>query len=129
MTQESKNKFIFNYVDPAYYYIYTSNNEGFIQENKFLNKINNKNLLPFLYVYLLKKSFDDELKLINIGINMLTFIVSLGKINLLKFLTDKTKELIKDKTIDIIIEKDWLGIYNKINKYLGIEIKNETDNI
>ena len=122
-----RKQFIFKYIDPSYYYLYTSNNEGFIQENKAINSIKfNK---QFLYLILLKKSLEDEKQLIETGFNIFCFIVSLGKINILKYLTDQAKDFIKDKTIEFLIEKDWLGIYNKIYKKLGIEIKNEKNNL
>lgn len=111
-------------IDPAYNSLFVNPNESFIQDNiQMLDKIPEKILSGLVTINSLK----NELELIEYPVKAFEIITSLGSTELFKIITDEALGYIEDKATEkgmsFLSRKNWFGLYPKLSKKMGIEIK------
>jgi|GEM_PF-392443 len=117
-------RFKLEVIDPSYNSLFIFKGEAFLQDNMgFMNNIPNI-VLDSSVAF---KAIRNELKLIEYPIKAFEIISSLGAGEIAKFLTDEAISYIEDKFEDsgkqYLSRKNWFGMYNKLTKKVGLEIK------
>jgi len=111
-------------INPAYNSLFALDGEGFLQDDiKFINDVP-EIILDAGVVF---KSLRNEIQLIEYPIRAFEIISSLGSGEIIKFLTDESIGYIEDKLEktgkSYLTRKNWFGMYAKMKKYIGLEIK------
>lgn len=111
-------------VNPAYNSLFAEKGEGFLlDEIKMLNGVPEK-ILDAGVVY---KSLKNEIELIQYPYKAFEIITSLGSVELIQLITDEAMGYVEDKLKDTaeqtITRKNWFGMYPKMQRFLGLEIK------
>ncbi|WP_032094859.1 MULTISPECIES: hypothetical protein [unclassified Alteromonas] len=117
-------KFKLEVIDPSYNSLFVFKGEAFLQDNMgFMNNIPNI-ILDSSVAF---KAIRNELKLIEYPIKAFELISSFGAGEIAKFLTDEAVSYIEDKFEDsgkqYLSRKNWFGMYNRLTKKVGLEIK------
>ncbi len=111
-------------IDPAYNSLFIQSGESFVQDEiSTLMDIPEK----ILSAGVTFKSLRDEIELIQYPLKTFELVVSLGTTELAKIITNKALEYIEDTASDTSMSyfsrKNWFGLYPKMKKKMGIEIK------
>lgn len=117
-------RFKLEVIDPSYNSLFVFKGEAFLQDTMgFMNNIPN----IILDSGVAFKAIRNELKLIEYPIKAFELISSFGAGEIAKFLTDEAMSYIEDKFEDsgkqYLSRKNWFGMYNKLTKKVGLEIR------
>lgn len=117
-------RFKLEVIDPSYNSLFVFKGEAFLQDNMgFMNDIPDI-VLDSSVAF---KAIRNELKLIEYPLKAFELISSLGASEIAKFLTDEALSYVEDKFEDsgkqYLSRKNWFGMYNKLTKKVGLEIK------
>lgn len=120
----SADKFKIEVIDPAYNSLFATKGEGFLQDQiKLINDVPE----IILDTGVAFRSLRDEIKLIEYPIKAFEFITSLSAGSIIKFLTDEALEYAEDKLTEkgksYLTRKNWFGMYSKMKKRIGLEMK------
>ncbi|MFZ2289044.1 MAG: hypothetical protein WAV92_05170 [Halopseudomonas yangmingensis] len=111
-------------IDPAYNSLYAMPSEGFLQDN-----IRHLQGLPeqLLDVGIAFRALRREIALIQYPLRLFEFISSAGAGELARYLTDEAMNFIEDKLVDsghdYMTRRNWFGMYPRLRRYMGLEIK------
>ena len=117
-------RFRLEVIDPAYHSLFVDSGDGFLQD-----QIKHLSGLPegFLDAGLTFKSLRRELALLGVPYKLFQVISSLGSSTLLDFLAQEALDYIEDKATDkgydFATRKNWFGLYPKMRRYIGLEVK------
>ncbi len=111
-------------INPAYNSLFAAKGEGFLlDEIKFLNDVPER-ILDIGVVY---KSLKKEIELIQYPYKAFEIITTLGSTELIQLITDEAmgyiEDKLQDKTERALTRKNWFGMYNKMQNYIGLELK------
>lgn len=111
-------------IDPAYNSLFIKSGESFVEDDiSLLIDIPEK----ILSAGVTFKSLRDEIELIQYPLKTFELVTSLGTTELAKIITDKALEYIEDAVSDTgmsyFSRTNWYGLYPKMKKKMGIEIK------
>lgn len=111
-------------INPAYNSLFATKGEGFLLDDiKILNNVPEK-ILDAGVVY---KSLKNEIELIQYPYKAFEIISTLGSVELMQLITDEAMGYIEDKLKDsaekTMTRQNWFGMYPKMQKYMGLEIK------
>lgn len=111
-------------IDPSYNSLFIFKGEAFLQDNMgFMNNIPNI-VLDSSVAF---KAIRNEIKLFEYSFKAFEIISSLGVGEIAKFLTDEAVSYMEDKFEDsgkqYLSRKNWFGMYSKLTKKVGLEIK------
>lgn len=117
-------RFKLEVIDPSYNSLFAAKNEGFLQDNiRFLTGLPDLMLDTSIGFKALRK----EIELIQYPLKIFEFITSAGAGELARFLTNEAVGFIEDKLIEgghgYATRKNWFGMYPKMRRYMGLEIK------
>lgn len=121
-------RFKLEVIDPSYNYLFAREGEGFLQDNiRHLQGVPKKLLHAGVTIRALK----NEVELIKDVWSGYKLILTMGASGVVEVLTDSAKDYIQDKLVSKSLEtdllskvtKNWLGLYPKMTRYLGVEFK------
>lgn len=117
-------RFKLEVIDPSYNSLFVFKGEAFLQDNMgFMDNIPD----IILDSGVTFKAVRNELKLIEYPLKAFELISSLGAGEIAKFLTDEALSYVEDKFEDsgkqYLSRKNWFGMYNRLTKKVGLEVK------
>lgn len=122
--QHSAIEFKNEVINPAYNSLFAKKGEGFLLDDiRLLGGVPQK----ILDVGVTYKSLKNEIELIKYPYKIFELITSLGTIELTKLITDEALNYFEDKLQDkaqkTFTRKNWFGMYPKMRKFIGLELK------
>jgi hypothetical protein len=121
---DASDRFRLEVIDPAYHSLFVDSGEGFLQD-----QIKHLSGLPegFLNAGLTFKSLRNELSALEIPYKLFQLVSTWGASDLIKLITDEALSYVEDKAtdkgFDFATRKNWFGLYPKMRRYIGLEIK------
>lgn len=111
-------------INPAYNSLFAKDGEGFLQDNiRYINNIP-KIILDAGISY---RSLRKEIELIEYALKIFEIVSTLGTTELYKLLTDQAMDYIEEKMSDrgknYFCRKNWFGMYHKMQRAIGLELK------
>jgi len=111
-------------IDPAYNSLFAREGEGFLQDDiRYINNVPE----VILDAGVSYKSLRKEIELIEYAFKIFEIISTIGAAELSKFITDQAIDYIEgkisDRGGDYFNRKNWFGMYQKMQRAIGLEIK------
>lgn len=111
-------------IDPAYNSLFVAPSEGFLQDNiRYLSGLPPQLLDASVNLRALRR----ELALVQYPIKLFKLVSSLATDELLKLLTAEALDYVEgkmlDKGLDQFTRRNWFGLYPKLRRVMGLEIK------
>jgi len=114
----------FELINPAYNSLFINEREAFAQDRmKVLDAIPQQLLSPGILIRSLRREYEH----IQTAVKLFQLVTSLGKVELLKLLTDEAlgylEDKAKEKGVSLLSRSNWFGLYPKLQNMVGVEVK------
>lgn len=111
-------------VDPAYNSLFAKEGEGFLQDNiKYINDVPG----IILDAGVSYRSLRKEMELVEYALKIFEIISTFGTTEISKIITDQAMDYVEGKMSergeDYFSRKNWFGMYRKMQRAIGLEIK------